>query len=221
MSRFSSVPSTPTPFPSSSIDAAALQAEMAKKYGVAMPGMRTNAGGRGSRRNAQRSKENHTNNNNINGTAIILCESCGHKNVGNDLVNSSEPTAAGNSSSSSSAKMEHCMNCGYFFPVVTQAVASLAQRRGLMLPYGQVASALTQKAEREAMKPLEWYVLEGHLQRKVDPDCCCPICMEKFTSGEEVLLSCGHIFHKVCLRSFENFMKTADMACPLCRYVAS
>lgn len=207
-SRFSSVPSTAPP--SSSIDAAALQAEMAKKYGIVLPGAQTGAG-RGSRRNAQKNRENNGNINSSAEPAPIICGSCGYKNP-------SLAMAEGASSSSSAArKTEHCGNCGYFFPITTQAVASLAQRRGLLLPYGQVASAISQKNEREAMKPLEWYVLEGHLQRKVDPDCCCPICMEKFISGEEVLLSCGHIFHKVCLRSFENFIKTSDLACPICR----
>ncbi len=203
-SRPSYNPLTPPP-QSFSIDAAAIQAEMAKKYGIPMPGISTNPGGRGSRRNAQKTKCNQGGSNS-NEPLPILCVSCGHKN-----------TLPVNDGSSSSKRIEHCGNCGYFFPVASQTVSSLAQRRGLMLPYGQ--TAIPQKSEKEVMKPLEWYVLEGHLQRKVDPDCCCPICMEKFVSGEEVLLSCGHIFHKVCLRSFENFMKTSDLVCSLCRYI--
>jgi hypothetical protein len=41
--------------------------------------------------------------------------------------------------------------------------------------------------------------------------------MESFRATEEVLLSCGHIFHKICLRSFENFIRNGDYSCPICR----
>lgn len=42
--------------------------------------------------------------------------------------------------------------------------------------------------------------------------------MEPFSSGCEVLLSCSHIFHNSCLRSFENFVRDgAEPCCPLCR----
>jgi hypothetical protein len=41
--------------------------------------------------------------------------------------------------------------------------------------------------------------------------------MEPFSSGCEVLLSCSHIFHQTCLRSFENFLRDGIPSCPLCR----
>jgi hypothetical protein len=41
--------------------------------------------------------------------------------------------------------------------------------------------------------------------------------MEGFKQGHEVLLSCSHIFHRTCLRSFENFMKDNELTCPICR----
>jgi hypothetical protein len=180
----------------SSVDAAALQAEMAKKYGIAIPGK----GGRGSRRSAQNPKVSKSDQTGVVG---VVCPSCTHTTV----------------DTAESGRSEVCSFCGYFLPMSNPTTASpptLAQRRGLLLlPYGQ--SVLIAPKAVVAMTPLEWYALEGHLQRMVNPDCSCPICMDKFINCEEVLLSCGHIFHKTCLRSFENFMKSGDLACPMCR----
>jgi Ring finger domain/IQ calmodulin-binding motif len=48
-------------------------------------------------------------------------------------------------------------------------------------------------------------------------DAYCPICMEGFKDGREVLLSCSHLFHRHCLSSFEIFMKSEESSCPVCR----
>jgi hypothetical protein len=50
-------------------------------------------------------------------------------------------------------------------------------------------------------------------------DAYCPICMEGFKEGREVLLSCSHMFHPLCLSSFEKFMKRDERSCPVCRGV--
>eukprot|EP01032_Pedospumella_encystans_P007574 gene7574-9073_t len=81
---------------------------------------------------------------------------------------------------------------------------TLAQRRGLV-PIAPPQAPLT---------PFDWAVIENS---RSDPDSCCPICMEGFKQGHEVLLSCSHIFHRACLRSFENFMKDSEFSCPICR----
>eukprot|EP00615_Pteridomonas_danica_P006661 CAMPEP_0114361984 /NCGR_PEP_ID=MMETSP0101-20121206/25245_1 /TAXON_ID=38822 ORGANISM="Pteridomonas danica, Strain PT" /NCGR_SAMPLE_ID=MMETSP0101 /ASSEMBLY_ACC=CAM_ASM_000211 /LENGTH=407 /DNA_ID=CAMNT_0001507437 /DNA_START=11 /DNA_END=1238 /DNA_ORIENTATION=+ len=52
----------------------------------------------------------------------------------------------------------------------------------------------------------------------------CPICLEDFKRGvAQVLLSCTHIFHTTCLRSFESFQgrdtTIEKPACPVCRAV--
>ena len=39
--------------------------------------------------------------------------------------------------------------------------------------------------------------------------------MDKLSSRESVVLSCSHVFHKVCLHKFEKF--TTISKCPLCR----
>ncbi|TPP62334.1 hypothetical protein FGIG_09055 [Fasciola gigantica] len=43
----------------------------------------------------------------------------------------------------------------------------------------------------------------------------CPICLEDFGLQSVVLLSCTHLLHKTCLRSFENFCN--KYCCPVCR----
>lgn len=44
----------------------------------------------------------------------------------------------------------------------------------------------------------------------------CPICLELFKCESQVLLSCSHVFHEACLRSFENY-QGASRGCPVCR----
>jgi hypothetical protein len=97
-----------------------------------------------------------------------------------------------------------CTNCGYFANTLPQVPESLAQKRGLV----PVAP------KPEVLSPFDWSVIENS---RSDPDSCCPICMEGFKQGHEVLLSCSHIFHRTCLRSFENFMKDNELTCPICR----
>lgn len=99
-----------------------------------------------------------------------------------------------------------CSSCGYYFNSITAAPETFAQRRGLV-PIAPVQAALT---------PFDWNLIENS---RSDPDACCPICMEGFRQGHEVLLSCSHIFHRSCLRSFENFIGTGELSCPICRYL--
>ena len=39
--------------------------------------------------------------------------------------------------------------------------------------------------------------------------------MEKLSSREALILSCSHVFHKVCIKNFERFSQVTK--CPLCR----
>ena len=65
-------------------------------------------------------------------------------------------------------------------------------------------------------------------------ECLCPICLEEFRTGEQVILSCSHVFHEACLTSFEAFQASQhasrvqgqaeggtaaayERACPVCR----
>lgn len=43
----------------------------------------------------------------------------------------------------------------------------------------------------------------------------CAICLQVFKDEDIVLLSCSHVFHKKCLRSFEHLSR--QRTCPICR----
>ncbi|CAL0315650.1 unnamed protein product [Lupinus luteus] len=57
---------------------------------------------------------------------------------------------------------------------------------------------------------------------RFDSVCCykeaeveCIVCLTKFEAESEIKhLSCGHIFHKVCLEKWLNYL---NITCPLCR----
>jgi len=64
---------------------------------------------------------------------------------------------------------------------------------------------------------MEWKAIEDGLKTRA-VDAYCPICMEAFKEGHEVLLSCSHIFHRQCLSAFEKFMNKSERLCPICRH---
>lgn len=173
------------------VDAAALQSEMTKRFGLAVAPLP----GRKRRTTTATTTAKAT---------CQHCPSCGFSMEDGD-------------------SMEYCHRCGYGGMSrdgsmgASGAGPSLAERRGLSLPLASASSSSTFRVKVEVMKPMDWYLMECHLAKKRDPDTRCPICMEVFNRGEEVLLSCGHIFHQVCLRSFENFMRTTELSCPICR----
>ena len=80
---------------------------------------------------------------------------------------------------------------------------SLAQKRGLVEP---PPPKLTES---------EWHTVEKKSQKRHED--ICPICREQFKLSEQVILSCGHVFHRKCLRSFERFVRSSKRACPICR----
>lgn len=176
------------PLSSFSLDAAALQSEMMKKYGMIggsnFPLPKASQHQRLQKRQSKERKDPVEKQH--------LCPSCHHQLVPNTETNTN---------------IEFCEFCGYFFNVHKPEL-SLAQKRGLVpLPTNNY----------DTLKPLDWYLVERTIEKKIEPDAFCPICMGPFTQREEVLLSCGHLFHKICLRSFENFVKNADLSCPICR----
>ena len=61
----------------------------------------------------------------------------------------------------------------------------------------------------------EWKQVELKTIKREDFKGDCPICMEKLSSRESLILSCSHVFHKVCLKNFERFSQVSK--CPLCR----
>ena len=101
-----------------------------------------------------------------------------------------------------------CITCGYFLagaPNAAPQAETLAQRRGLARANPKAAAPISK---------LEWSAMETALRKR--NDAFCPICMEAF-KGEEVLLSCSHLFHRACLQAFEKFMARDARTCPICR----
>ena len=84
---------------------------------------------------------------------------------------------------------------------------SLAERRGLVKVVPRVV--------QPAVSNDEWMTMERNITAR--NEAYCPICLEGFAQGHEVLLSCSHMFHRMCLQNFEQFMRRSERSCPICR----
>jgi len=83
------------------------------------------------------------------------------------------------------------------------ASLTLAQRLGLVA---------------EPSKPLtheQWDLVKKSSDSREDSGVPCSICLEDFRERAQVILSCSHVLHAECLRSFEKF--SGSRRCPLCR----
>ena len=72
-----------------------------------------------------------------------------------------------------------------------------------------------QKIKKFPLSLEEWKQVEAKTIKREDFKGDCPICMEKLSNRESVILSCSHVFHKVCLKNFEKYSSVTK--CPLCR----
>ena len=72
-----------------------------------------------------------------------------------------------------------------------------------------------QKIKNFPLSLEEWKQVEAKTIKREDFKGDCPICMDKLSNRESVILSCSHVFHKICLKNFEKF--SAVSKCPLCR----
>lgn len=85
-----------------------------------------------------------------------------------------------------------------------KASLTLAQRMGLV--HGPVAP----------LSPEEWEAVKRVSESREDSAAPCSICLDDFRQRPQVILSCSHVFHAECIRSFELFSGTSRR-CPLCR----
>jgi hypothetical protein len=177
------------------IDAAALQSDMARKY---------NLGGVGRKINTTKRRTSSSSSSSIPSSTESIPSSSNI--VSSSSSSSSPPIVCDCCQELNNISETVCLSCGYFLASMTIIPETLAQRRGLIEPTPQIPS----------VSAAEWESLERTLKsRKLDA--FCPICMEAFRDGSEVLLSCSHIFHRACLTSFEKFMKNGEKNCPICR----
>ncbi|KAJ8419139.1 hypothetical protein AAFF_G00006380 [Aldrovandia affinis] len=61
----------------------------------------------------------------------------------------------------------------------------------------------------------EWNRVKSRSVNEGDSRQPCVICREEFRLKPQVLLSCSHVFHRVCLQAFEKF--SGRKCCPMCR----
>ncbi|UJR30165.1 hypothetical protein I4U23_017705 [Adineta vaga] len=90
---------------------------------------------------------------------------------------------------------------------------TLAERIGLIEVNNKTSNHLSEAA---------WNEVKQQSNNRQDSNCPCAICQEDFGLGQQVLLSCSHVFHRACLQTFEKFVShnangTDLRTCPLCR----
>lgn len=67
-------------------------------------------------------------------------------------------------------------------------------------------------------KSIDWKGVKAVSEARRDSHFPCSICRQSFGTRAQVLLSCSHVFHQMCLASFERFLVgKAQAKCPLCR----
>ena len=120
---------------------------------------------------------------------------------------SSSAAAAASSSRAASSSAVQCSECDSDpdDADVVQPPLTLAQRMGL------------ESVPDPALTAQEWEVVAERSrqgERSKEP---CAICLGGFTTESQVLLSCAHVFHRACLRSWERHAKSR--CCPICRKV--
>ncbi|XP_038654316.1 RING finger protein 32 [Scyliorhinus canicula] len=80
---------------------------------------------------------------------------------------------------------------------------TLAQKMGLV------------DAPKAPLTDSEWQVVKKRSEQQGDSAQPCAICREEFGMQQQVLLSCSHVFHRICMQAFERF--SGRKSCPMCR----
>uniref|UniRef100_UPI00398E387B RING finger protein 32 n=1 Tax=Pristiophorus japonicus TaxID=55135 RepID=UPI00398E387B len=80
---------------------------------------------------------------------------------------------------------------------------TLAQKMGLV------------DAPKAPLTDSEWQLVKKRSVQQGDSAQPCVICREEFGIQQQVLLSCSHVFHRICMQAFEMF--SGRKSCPMCR----
>ncbi|XP_072364309.1 RING finger protein 32 isoform X2 [Scyliorhinus torazame] len=80
---------------------------------------------------------------------------------------------------------------------------TLAQKMGLV------------DAPKALLTDSEWQLVKKRSEKQGDSAQPCAICREEFGMQQQVLLSCSHVFHRICMQAFERF--SGRKSCPMCR----
>jgi hypothetical protein len=70
----------------------------------------------------------------------------------------------------------------------------------------------------EPLTEQQWAEAHAASKQRADNHTECSICRDEFKADDQVLLSCSHVFHERCIKSFERFAR--EKCCPICRSAA-
>lgn len=132
-----------------------------------------------------------------------------------------------------------CEACGALSDAASRACGKCAaarpETRALLAPKHTLAEARGLVAAPAARLTGErWAELELQARQRGAASEPCPVCLEALGMREQAMLSCGHLFHRACIDSFERFQAAqgashgrragqtqaqvlANRKCPLCR----
>lgn len=91
---------------------------------------------------------------------------------------------------------------------------TLAERIGII--------QISNSDANEHLSEAAWTAIKQRSNDRQDSNCPCAICQEDFGLGQQVLLSCSHVFHRACLTTFEKYVSyntngSDQRTCPICR----
>lgn len=91
---------------------------------------------------------------------------------------------------------------------------TLAERIGII--------QMTNNNPENHLSEAAWNEIKQRSNEREDSNCPCAICQEDFGLGQQVLLSCSHVFHRACLTTFEKYVShnannLDHRTCPICR----
>lgn len=100
-----------------------------------------------------------------------------------------------------------CLNYVLLHHHLQGASLTLAQRHGLV------------RAPPKLLSEQQWLATQAKSTARQDSQHECSICCEHFGRGEQVLLSCSHVFHKQCITSFERYVCSSQCSLPGCTWM--
>ncbi|XP_065904743.1 RING finger protein 32-like [Dysidea avara] len=117
-------------------------------------------------------------------------------------------------------KVRQRVDCWLNKPQKNQAVSTTVKEREIVLDPKPPPLSLAQRiglveAPKGLLTESDWKLIKQKSQSREDSNQPCVICKEDFLLREQVLLSCSHVFHRACIKAFEQF--SGKKCCPLCR----
>ena len=125
------------------------------------------------------------------------------------------------SQTSSTTKPASHEECEYVLEDTHASTSSSRPRETLAERIGLIPTT-HDNASNPHLSEAAWDAVKQRSNDRQDSNCPCAICQEDFGLGQQVLLSCSHVFHRACLTTFEKYVSHnangADhRTCPICR----